>query len=155
MNISMLDGTEKQLSEWYKNAPNLPKGLSAWLAKYAWVFVLVGAVLMTFAALSLLAAIGILTSTTYVYGTVSYGFFGWIALAALLVYIVFSFKAISPLKAMNKEGWKLLFYLEYFYLAFGLLQWLTTPSYVSNLFGTLLSAVLGFYFLFQVKQYFK
>jgi len=153
----MLDGAEKQLQEWYKGAPNLPKNVSEWIAKYAWVFVLVGAVLMTFAAFALLAALGILTTATVAYGAygVSYGFFGWIALAALIVYLVFSFKAISPLKAMKVEGWKLVFYLEFFYMAFGLLQWLAYPAAVSNLIGTVLGAAIGFYFLFQVKQYFK
>lgn len=156
MNLTMLDGVEKQLEEWYKGMPKLPKNVSKWIAKYAWVFVLVGAVLMTFASLSLLAALGILSTAT-VYGSVhyNYGFFGWIALAALVVYVIFSFKAVSPLKAMKAEGWKLLFYLEFFYMAFGLMQWLARPAAVGNLFGPILGAAIGFYFLFQIKEYYK
>ncbi len=119
------------------------------------MFVLIGAVLMIFVALSLLAILGILTTATVAYGAVSYGFFGWIALAALVVYLIFSFKAVSPLKAQKEEGWKLLFYLEFSYVAFGLLQWLARPAAVGNLIGTLLGAAIGFYFLFQIKEYFK
>lgn len=155
MNLTMLDGVEKQLQEWYKDVPKLPKNVSAWIAKYAWVFVLVGAVLMSFAALALLAALGILTTASYGYGVVSYGFFGWIALVALVVYLIFSFMAVSPLKAMKEDGWKLLFYLEFFYVAYGLMQWLARPAAVGNIFGTLLGAAIGFYFLFQIKEYFK
>lgn len=156
MDLTFLDGFEKQLQGWYKGAPNLPKNFSAWLAKYSWVFVLIGAVLMTFAAIAMLSVLGILTTATYAYGaTASYGFFGWIALLSMVIYLFLSFKAVSPLKAMKKEGWKLLYYLEVFYLVFGLLQWLTQPAFVGNLLGSLIGAALGFYFLFQVKEYFK
>lgn len=155
MDSTMLDGVEKKLQEWYKSVPNLPKNVNTWIAKYAWVFVLAGAILMSFAAFGLLAALGILSTTSSIYGGVSYGFFGWVALVALVVYVAFSFKAVSPLKAQKADGWKLLFYLEFFYMLFGFLQWLAWPAAIGNLFGTLLGAVIGFYFLFQIKEYFK
>ncbi len=153
MNLTMLDGVEEQLEEWYKGAPNLPKKVNTWLAKYSWIFVLVSAVIMSFAVLGLLAALGVVTIG--ISSTVSYGFFSWWALAALVTYVVFSLLAVSPLKAMKREGWKLLFYLEVFYFVFGLMQWLARPALVGNLLSSVVAAAIGLYFLYQIKEYFK
>lgn len=155
MDLSMLDGVEKQLAEWYKNAPNLPKGFKDWLAKYIWIFALVGGIFMTLSALALLSALGIFSFYASYYGAAGYAFFGWLSLIAVIAVTVMTFMAVTPLKEQKERGWKLMFILEFFYMVYGVLQWLYHPAYFGNLLGTFLGAAIGFYFLFQIKEYFK
>lgn len=156
MKIAALDPVEKQLEKLYKDIPSLPESWRKWLATYSWVFTLIGAVLATFAVLGLLSLLGIFSAFSVFGGVaaVGYALFAWLALFALIFTTVLSYMAVSPLKAMKKAGWDLLFYVEVFYLVYGVIDWLSSPSYVGGLLSTLIGAFVGFYVLFQVREYF-
>ena len=155
MDFSMLDGVEKQLTEWYKNLPSMPKGFNDWLAKYAWIFALVGGIFGALAVLPLLGALGILSTFAVAVGGGLYVLLSWLALIALILTVILTFMAVSPLKEQKEKGWKIMFFLEFFYMVYGVLNWLASPSQITGLFGTFLGAAIGFYFLFQVRKYFK
>ncbi len=155
MNTAMLDGAEKKLQRWYKGAPNLSKKFRVWIAKYAWLFVLLGALVTVFAGKYLLAAMGIIAAPVGAPEMPDYGFFGWIALAMMTMYLIFSIIAVPPLKAQKEEGWRILFYLQFLSLAFALTIWLAQPERVVDLLVGILSVAIGLYLLFQIKNYFQ
>jgi hypothetical protein len=145
-----------------KQVPPLPEGVRKWLATYAWVFALIGAVLGVMGCIALLGltlfATAVTTTLGGVYGTsvATYVFFAWLALLVLVVNVVLLAMAVSKLKRMQKSGWNLLFYSELLYFVYGVFNALYTPSATaifSIVWNAFITAV-SLYFLFQVRSYF-
>ena len=159
--MESLKNLETMVASWYKSAPRLPKNGQKWLAENAWWLTLVGVILGTMGIISVLMA-------TLVAGTILVGVggavgaaVGGIAFVAVLLSLAFAIvdmiiaaMAISPLKAMQKKGWSLLFLVA----LVNVLSLLVTFLFQLNLFGLLwglLFAAVGGYFLFEVRDYFS
>jgi len=83
------------------------------------------------------------------------GFFYYFGLAVLAVSAVILLLAAMPLKEHKKQGWDLLFLGAELNLVYGLV--LLFDSYYGgfgNLVSTLIGSAIGFYLLFQVRDYY-
>lgn len=158
--MESLQKLEATVGEWYKNMPHLPKNGQRWLAENAWWIVLVGVILGAIGAIGLLmvtlAAGAILTGAFGVYGAA----LGGVAFVAALVgvafmaaYVIVAGLAISPLKAMQRKGWSLLFLTVVINVAALALDFVFTFNLFKLVWGLVMAAV-GAYFLYEVRDYF-
>lgn len=130
-----------------KSPVQLPKGFKDFLVKLAPIVSLILGVLAALGALtvfgigSLLSPFALLGGGAAVLGSAFIGA-GFLAVIAVL-YLM----AYSGLKTHSMNGWKMLFYVQVLYLVNGLLG--------LNILNTLVSALISFYFLFQIREYYK
>jgi hypothetical protein len=158
--MNNINKLEKMAAEWYSKAPHLPKNGQKWLATNAWWIVLVGVILGAVGIYLVLVATffagALLTGVAGVAGAAIAGIALIAVVVAMLISlmtIVLSAMAISPLKAMQKKGWTLIFITVLIEIAAQVIQFL----FDYNLFGlvwNLLFAAVGAYFLFEVRSYF-
>jgi hypothetical protein len=134
----------------YHLPENFKKGL---VSALPWVSVIVG-------ALGLLGAYGVFQLIFWVDGiaiyagyAVNYSFMLWVSLALLVAESVVSFMAFNPLRAKQKRGWDLLFWLALLNVAYAVVYLIATPNIMQFLFS-LIGSVLGLYLLFQVRSYY-
>jgi hypothetical protein len=118
----------------------IPDNAKEWIVKYGpWITV----VLLALALPGLLIIFGIGAALTpfagYAYGT---GF--GLAAIVLIVQLGLELAALPGLFARKMMGWTLLFYSQIISLVYGLLN--------GNIFGALISALVGFYLLFQIRS---
>ena len=157
---------EKSLGDVFKDAPVLPKGLKDFLVQIAPWAVLLGGIF------SLWSAWGIYkwanTANSFVdyanelsraYGgdvieTTRWSVSLYISLAILVVIGLIYLYAFSPLKAMKKQGWDLLFLAMIVNLVYGVVIAFTSYGGFGNLIGTLIGSVIGAYILFQIRDYY-
>lgn len=155
-------GLEKKLDELYGKSPvHLPKGGQKWLADNAWWIVLVGAVL---SLLSILSSWQAITSFSAISSNLSgYGYYStpfnagywWIMLLATAVETVLLFMAFQKLKEHKKDGWNLLFYVSLISIVAVLLAGMVSGAFVSMVFGAAIGALISWFFLFEIRSYFK
>lgn len=158
--MDSLRNLERMVGSWYKSVPHLPGNGQRWLAENAWWLVLVGVILGTLGILSVLLG-------TLVAGTLLAGYGGpvgaaigglafmivAVSLAFAIVDMILSAFAISPLKAMQKRGWSLLFLVALINVLSVFVSFLFQLNLFSLIWGLLFAAVGG-YFLFEVRDYF-
>ncbi len=162
---------EDNIQTWLKPLPHLPKNWCEWIAKNVWWITLIGVILSALGALALVGAImsaGTIVSVYGVYGdsilqtqTGLWMTASVISLAFLVLTVVITAMAISPLKALSKKGWDLLFLVYLLGIAsqvvgavvsvFGY----TGTNFLSGIIGAIISAVIGAYFLFEIRSHFK
>jgi hypothetical protein len=148
------------VAEWYKGLPHLPKNGQQWLAKSSWwialIWVVVGAVGI-FGVLSItLFAGALLTAVGGAAGAAIAGFgmiVIWVYLAVAVVSLVITIMAISPLKAMKKRGWTLLFITILLEVVSKVVYFVFDYNFFSLVWGILMSAVVA-YFLFEIRSFF-
>jgi len=154
----MLQTLETKLNELLvTKAPfQLPDNWRKWLGNYAWVFALIGLVLGVFSVLILLPVLGFGTAVGALAGAGGYVFFAWISFFILLAYTVLLGVAMPKLKRKEKSGWDLIFYSNVFFLAYDVFNWLRFMSFGSffGLVWNILWAVVGLYFIFQIRGQF-
>lgn len=153
-----MESLEKQLNKMLvENAPvQLPESWRKWLATYAWVFALIGLILGGISVLLLLPALGIVSTASVVAGGGRWVFFAWLAFLVLLGYVILLAVAMPKLKRMEKSGWNLIFYSALFFLVYDVFNWFQYPTFggVFALLWNVAWAVVGLYFIFQVRGYF-
>lgn len=136
----------KTLDQWFSQAPALPTNAKEALVKYmpiiALIFGIIGILLSLagIAALTALVPVAIATGTTGYGGGIIAAIF-WLASSVLLL------AAYSGMKDRKMSGWNMLFWSEIVYLIGSLI----TLSIISGL----ISAIISFYILFQIKPYYK
>ena len=135
----------------------LPENARKWIAEYAWVFALIGLVLGTLGAFSLLAILGFASTVATVAGATKYIFFAWISLLALVGYLVVIGMAVPKLKNKEARGWDLIFYSELAYFGYCALYALSYigAGAIYTLFWNLVGLMISLYFIFQVRSQFK
>ena len=141
---STLSQLETTMDEYLvKKAPALPKNIKDILVAIIPWFTLIGIVLLL---PLLLAAIGISAIATPFAMMGGYHGFGIVLLLFILVEAVLEALALPALFKKQRKGWLFLFYARLI-------------SVVALLFslsvGGILGALISFYFLFQVKEYYK
>lgn len=155
---SSLESLETKLNEiLVTNAPvQLPENWRKWLATYAWVFALIGAVFGAFTCLALLPLLGFASVVGTAAGAAGFVLFAWLALFVLIGYTVLLGVATPKLKRMEKGGWNLIFYSTLFFFAYDILN---TIRYISagsilTLIWHVITTTISLYFIFQVRKYF-
>lgn len=156
-------GLEKKLDELYSKGPvHLPKGGQKWLADNAWWIVLVGAVLSLLSILTSWQAIAsfsaLSNSLAGSYGYYALGYnagYWWVMLIATVIETVLLFMAFQKLKEHKKDGWNLLFYVSLVSIVSVILAGLVSGTLVSMVLGAALGALISWFFLFEIRKYFK
>lgn len=155
---------EKKLSEWYKGAPHLPKEAQQWLADNVWWLALIGAVLSALGLFVVIPALlGALALTTGFAPYAGYSYYpnaiglAWLGIAVSIVsYIITGVLlalSVNPLKAKLKKGWEFIFLSYLVNFALGIAGALVTLN-IFGVFGPIIGAVIGGYFLFEIYSYF-
>jgi hypothetical protein len=140
----------KTLDESFAKLPALPKKWTDLIVNYAPWLALIGGVILIFGAVSLIGLGSFLSPFAMMAGS---GFFviTWV-LAAVLLLVggVLEFLAFKPLKARSVKGWNFMFYA----LLLNALGSVVRLS-VSEVVMAVISFLIGYYFLYQVKSYYK
>lgn len=151
---------ETVVASWYKNVPHLPVAGQKLLAQNAWWIVLVWLVLSALGVASVLFGTLILgaavTGLTGAVGAAVSGFAFVIVLITMLfsvAMLIIGAMAISPLKAMQKKGWMLLFIVSLVNVLAAVITFLFGFNLLALIWDLLLVAVAG-YFLFEIHGYF-
>ena len=147
----VIDKLEALLDEYMvKKAPfALPMGAKEFIVKIAPYLIIIFAIMslpLIFAALGISA---FLTPFAMMGG---YGF-GWgfgaiVSLAVAVIVIVLEIVAVPGLFKQTKGAWRLLFYASIISLIGNILS-------ISGIIGGVIGAIIGWYFLFQMKDMYK
>lgn len=138
---------EAWMAEMFKNAPHLPEGGKKWIvdvAPYiALVFGILGVVSLVFAS-----GAGVVVSLV----TLGAGLGVTLHLIISLVAAILFLMAYKGLKARTKSGWNFVFYSSLVSLI-GTVVGIVT-MYGMNI-GGLIGSLIGFYILFEIREYYK
>jgi hypothetical protein len=150
---------EETIGGWLKSFPHLPKTWTDWLAKYAWLLVLIGVILSALGAVMLLFAVLAIGAVTSVYGIVVEPLHNswWyittvITLVLLVVTVIIDAMAVGPLKAMKSKGWELLFLT---FLVSVVSELVSVLYNFGNIISAIIAVVVSAYILYELKPYFK
>lgn len=159
---------EVALAEQYKKAPHLPESGQKWLAENAWWIVLIGVVISVFGLLGIVSVLALATFGLSLGGAALGAGYGaavgvaiggvllvttLISLALYIVEVVLLGMAVSPLRALKKRGWDLVFLVAVLNVAVIVVTNVLAVNFVGLVFGLLWAAV-GAYFLFEVRDRF-
>lgn len=159
---------EVALAKQYKKAPHLPKNGQKWLAENGWWIVLIGVILGVFGLFGVLSVIALAIFGLSLGGAAlgsGYGAVAGVALGGVLlvttlislalyvVEVILMGMAVSPLKAMRKRGWDLVFLVAVLNAAVAVVSNVLTVNVAGLVLGLLWAAV-GAYFLFEVRDRF-
>lgn len=151
---------ETTIAGWYKGLPHLPAEVRKWLSENVWWIALVGVIFGAFSILgmlffSLLAGAALTAIAGGLGAIAGITIFLSVLFTVLLgaVCLVLSAMAINPLKAMQKKGWTLLFWVLLIEAAATVLTNLLSATFLGLIWGLLWVAVGG-YFLFELRSYF-
>jgi hypothetical protein len=140
----------KALDESYAKVPALPKKWTDLLVNYAPWLALIGGVLLIFGALSLIGLGTFLSPFAMLAGSGFYVITWVVAAVFLLVGGVLEFLAFAPLKARKERGWNLMFYA----LLLNAVSSIVRLS-ISEVVTAVITFLIGYYFLYQIKSYYK
>ena len=132
----------------------LPEGAKEWLVKYSpWIALVIGILLLP----AVLAVIGLgsIVGTYAVASGYNVGILYWLSMIVLIVQIAILFIAFPQLRARKIGGWKLLYLGVALNLLYDVVSWISHPLYAGGLISGLIGAIVGLYFLFQIKSKYK
>jgi len=145
--FSLID-LEKKLEEVFtgEKIPSLPENIKEIIVKYGpWLSLIA----MVFSIPALLAILGFgafLTPFAFL-GGVTYGFKTIITFAVSLLIIVLEIVALPGLFKRQMKAWKLMFYVSLISIISNLINF--------NILSLIVGAIISWYFLFQIKSYYK
>lgn len=153
---------ENMIEGWLKPLPHLPANAQKWIAINIWWLELIGVVILAFSGIALLGTLGLaLGITSTIFGISAFSgllaISSIISLAASAASVVVMAMAISPLKALKKKGWDLLFIALLINCASVVLSALIHMNglnFLTSLFSGAIGAAIGAYFLFEIRSYF-
>ena len=148
--MNYLHQLTKTLDQNYAKFPALPKGVNDFIVSVAPWLALVFGVLAIVAGLGAFGILTALAPVAAVAGAGQYAFTGLLAGVFLLAQGGVELLAFPSLKARKVKGWNLMFYS----LLLGLLSSVVGLN-VSSLVGAVVGFLIGYYFLYQVKSYYK
>ena len=151
--MNYLSQLTKTLDEYYAKSPALPANVKETLVSFAPWLALIAGVLALLSGVSLFGLLGLATSVMPYAVAAGVGGFAITAILSLLVLLVTGviyLLAFSPLKGKKVKGWNLMFYAMLLYVLSSVVT-LRPFGIVESLVGFL----IGYYFLYQVKSYYK
>ncbi len=167
--MSTIEKIEDKVAGWLKPVPHLPAGAQKWIANNVWWIVLVGTILsglgLLIGLVGFLGVLALVGTTTSYYGAAVTGSVyggGWVisalvSLAFTLGALILFARAVSPLKALKKQGWKLLFLVLLLDTVYVVLNSIFSFSIIGFIFGIIFGAIgiaIGAYFLFEIRSHF-
>jgi hypothetical protein len=166
--MAQLDKLESSLDDAFnkKSPVKLPESSRKSLAGAMWWLALIGGVLQLYVAWNLWydwrrvdEVLDSINSFAAAYGVdaggTDLGFMFYASLITLAVSGALLLLATPGLKAMKKAGWNLVFYGLIVNLVYGVVVAFSDYGEMSNLFGAVLSSIVGGFLLFQVRSHFK
>jgi len=154
-----LDGINKTL-------PKLPENGKKAIVQYLPWLSLIGGALTAWAAWSLWQWAHIANAFVDYANSLSRAFGGgdvvsdrmavgiWIGLAVLVVEAALYLLAFPALNAKKKAGWNMLFLASVVNIVYGIVVIFTDYGGAGNLVGALIGTAIGWYFLFQIREYY-
>lgn len=140
----------KALDDSYAKLPALPKGATDFIVNIApWLSLIFG-VLSILVGVSAFGFLAVLSPFAAVAGAGAYAITGLLSSLVLLVQGVIMIVAFPSLKKRGQRGWNLLFW--------SLILSVVSSVLSLNVFGVVQSvvgALIGYYFLYQMKSYYK
>jgi len=143
--VIIIDGVIKSLDDIFKKFPPLPANARETLFKIAPYLALIFGILGILAALSGLGLLTAFAPLAVMGGTKGYGI-AYVSAIGLAISSVMMLIAYPGLKAGKIGGWNLLFYSEIVNIV---------ASVLSISIGSMITAVIAFYILFQIKAKYK
>lgn len=140
----------KTLDPYYAKLPSLPKGATDFIVSVAPWLALIFGVLALLGGIGSFGLLSVLSPFAAVSGAGQLAIAGLLASVVLLVQGVVELLAFSPLKNRLQRGWNLML-CSLVLSIISSLFFLNVYSVVSTLFW----ALVGYYFLYQVKSYYK
>jgi hypothetical protein len=134
-----------------KKAPyTLPDNIKELIVSFAPYLTIIGVIFGVPAVLAVLGLGALVSPFTFLHGpayAVSYGFNYVLSMMVFGAVLVLEALAVPGLFKRQKKAWQYLFYASLISLVSSLLG--------GNMIGGLVGAVIGWYFLFQVKEYYR
>lgn len=153
-----LDDLEVKLNDAVeKNTPKIPENGRRALVKYLPYLALIGGVLTLINAWDLWRAAHALSEISAAFGVTiasNISTIVWISLIVLLVESILYFLAYPGLKDRLKQGWNYLYYVALINVGYGVVLLFSDFGGASELLIRLLVSALGFYLLFQIREYY-
>lgn len=150
-NKSSLEQLEETLDLYFaKKAPSLPTNIKDLIVQFApWItlimlIVSLPLVLFALGLGAIVAPFAFLAGPTY---GVSYGLTYTLSMVVLAVSLVLEAMSIPGLMSRKYAGWK--------YAYWAILVGVVANLVSFNIVGGIISALIGFYILFQIKSYYK
>lgn len=158
--MESLQTLEKNLVDFFKTWPRLPKEVTKFLADWAWLFTLIGVIVGVVGIISLLSIAFLGTALlSQAVGVVGAGI-GIIATVGLIVSLLFSIvilyleaMAINPLKDKKKKGWDYIYWAMLLNIASAVVSAVLTLNFIGLIYSAIF-VVIGVYILFEVRSYF-
>lgn len=140
----------KFLDVYYAKLPALPKGANDFIVSIAPWLALVFGVLAILAGIAAFGFLSVLSPFAAVAGATQYALTGILTAVVLVVQGAVELLAFPSLKSRKTRGWNLMF-LSLLLGVVSSVFYLNAFSVVQSLIGVL----IGYYFLYQVKSYYK
>lgn len=159
--MSQLNALEDSLVKANKDLPKLPKGFTDFLVMVAPWFTLLGGLMSLYSVYAIwhwahwasdLNNLYNLAGVPNPAGRLSAML--WVSMASIAVLGVIYLMAFSGLKNKQKKGWDLLFLASLVNVVYGIVTMFTDYSYGGGIFGTVIGTLIGWYFLFQIRDYY-
>ncbi len=145
-----MEQLETTLNEYFgKKAPAIPQNAKETIVKIAPYLAILSAV-FTLPAIFVLFGLGGLATSLAPFGgmsTVSTIPTMWVSIALLIPVAILEVMAIPGLFAKTAKAWKYMYWSQIISIISSLVQF--------NLLGAVISGLIGFYLLFQVKSFYK
>lgn len=148
--MNYLATLSKSLDEYYKKLPSLPKGATDFIVSIAPWLALIFGVLAILGGVAAFGILSVVSPFAAVSGAGQYAITGLVASLVLLVQGVVELLSFSPLRGRKERGWNLMF-LSLVLSVVSSIFYLNVYSVISAVFWSL----VGYYFLYQVKSYYK
>lgn len=151
--MNYINQLTKTLDEYYAKSPALPVNIKETLVSFAPWLALLGGVFALLSGLSLFSLLGLATAVMPAAVAAGVGGFAVTAVLSLVVLLVtgvLELLAFTPLKAKKVKGWNLMLYAMLLYVLSSVVT-LRPYDVVMSLVGFL----IGYYFLYQLKSYYK
>jgi hypothetical protein len=144
---TMADDLEKKMAEIFiKKAPALPEKAKEIIVKYGPYLAIIIMVMMIPAILALIG-LGMMAGTLSSLGGVGYGWSSMTSMIFGIIILVLEIKALTGLFKRQMKAWKLMFYISII-SAFSSLLRLEIGSLI-------IGGIISWYFLFQIRSYYK
>lgn len=160
--MEFISKIENMVAKWLKPLPHLPIAGQKWIATNVWWIELVGVILLGFSGIALIGTLTMALGFTATFWGVA-AFSGFAALSSglsllfLVASIILMAVAISPLKALKKKGWDLLFIVLLINVASIVISAITSfnaVTFITSILSGAIGIAVGAYFLFEIRSYF-
>ncbi len=159
-----VSGLEKSLNEIFgEQAPKLPEGGKKFLVQYAPYLVLIGGILSLFGAWGLWNAARTVNKIADWANELSQAYGGttvstsrltvwvWLGIAFMVLNAVLYLMAYKPLKAREKRGWDLVFYVTLLSVAYSVVSIFINGQGFGSFVMGMIGVVIGLWLLFQIR----